>query len=173
MNLTLIGMAGAGKSYLGKRLAKKLALEFIDSDDRLAEKFGKPIQEILDELGEKKYVETEAALNIEHTMNRDDALISPSGSSIYSERWMDHLKDISIVVYLRVPYEMIEERLRDKPPRAIIGLGRKTLHELYDERHPLYEMHADISVDTASRDLKEVEREILDFLAAHGSKRSP
>ena len=53
MNITLIGMAGAGKSHIGAKLAKRLELELLDGDALLAEEFGKVIQEILDEIGEE------------------------------------------------------------------------------------------------------------------------
>jgi len=153
MNITLIGMAGAGKSYLGKKLADKFGLTQIDGDDLLAAKFGKPIQKILDEVGEEKYLEHEANLCIEATDGKDGLLITPGGSIIYSKHGIEHLSGISTVVHVRVPYETIESRLNGLPPRAIIGLGRKTLRELYDERLPLYEHYADFTIDVLNSDL--------------------
>jgi shikimate kinase len=58
MNITLIGMAGAGKSHIGKKLSERYGLEQVDGDILLAERFGKEIQSILDELGEDKYLES-------------------------------------------------------------------------------------------------------------------
>ena len=81
---------------------------------------------------------------------------------------MRHLKDISTIIYLRVPFETIESRLKDKPPRAIIGLGRKTLRQLYDERHPLYEKHAHFVVDTHGREAEHVMNSIIEFLTRGG-----
>jgi len=156
MNITLIGMAGAGKSHIGKHLAEQLEFDLVDSDELLAEKFGKSIQDLLDELGVAKYVNTEAALHIERTRGRDHMVLAPAGSVIYSDTWLDHIKDISEIVYLRVPYEVVEARLRDVPPRAIIGLGQKSLRQLYDERSPLYAEHSDYIVDTHERSLGQV-----------------
>ncbi|MDO8513946.1 MAG: shikimate kinase [bacterium] len=164
MNITLIGMAGAGKSYIGRPLAERLELEFIDIDKLLESAYGKPIQSILDELGATKYVETESEMLIQGTSGRDNLVISPGGSIIYRDRAMDHTKDISTLVYLKVPFETIEARLKGASPRAIIGLGQKSLQELYDERTPLYELHADIIVDTAPRTLGEVLEEIIRLL---------
>jgi shikimate kinase len=165
MNVTLIGMAGAGKSYVGKRLAEKLRLKFIDVDRDLWEgTYGKPIQQILDEHGEKWYVNEEERLIIEHTKGKDGLLISPPGSVVYQPMAMKHLKEISKVVYLKVPYETVEGRLKDAPPRAIIGLGKKTLRELYDERHPLYEKHADSIINVSGNNSASIIREILIFL---------
>lgn len=165
MNITLIGMAGAGKSHVGNLLAKKLGLEFLDVDRHLWEgTYGKPIQQILDEHGEKWYVNEEERLIIEHTRGKDKLLISPPGSVAYQPKAMKHLKEISKIAYLMVPFETIEARLTGTPPRAIIGLGRKTLRELYDERHPLYESNADITINTEGKSASGIVREIIEFL---------
>ena len=165
MNLTLIGMAGAGKSYLGKKLAEELDLEWIDSDLLLSRAFiDKDIQTIHDELGEEKYLETEADICINATRGRDGMLISPAGSVVYVDRWMQHLRDISKVIYLKVPFEVVEARLLKVPPRAIIGLGRKSLRELYDERHPLYEKGADLVIEPEHMSSDELISTVLDFL---------
>src|ERR1700690_2548045 len=162
MNITLIGMAGAGKSYVGERLADKLDLEFVDIDDVLEAQRGKSLQEILEEVGERKYLDLEAHALIARTRGRDNMLVSPGGSIIYRNAAMDHLKDISTVVYLKVPFRIIEERKKDAPPRAIIGLGKKTLRQLYDERHPLYESHADFVVETENLDMESILDAIVD-----------
>ncbi len=166
MNITLIGMAGAGKSYIGRRLSEKLGLTMLDVDRDLWElKYGKSIQDILEELGEKRYVEEEERLIIEGTVGKDNLLISPPGSVAYQKEALRHLKDVSTVIYLRVPFQIIKSRLEKKPPRAIIGLGRKTLRELYDERHPLYEQNAHTTIDTEQLNLEEVISKILSGLA--------
>jgi len=165
MNLTLIGMAGAGKSHIGKRLAERLGLTMLDVDRDLWEpKYRKPIQNILDELGEKRYLEEEERLTIEATTGKDNLLISPPGSVAYQKDALRHLKEISTIIYLHVPFKTIQSRLEKKPPRAIIGLGAKTLRELYEERHPLYERHAHIVVDTEQIDSDDVTAEILNRL---------
>lgn len=166
MNITLIGMAGAGKSHVGRRLAERMGLSMLDVDRDLWEvKYGKGIQEILDELGEEQYVAEEENLIIEGTAGKDNLLISPPGSIAYQKEAIRHLKDISRVIYLKVPFETIEARLKGKPLRAIIGLGKKTLRQLYDERHPLYERHAHVIVDTHGRETGDVMKEIEDFLS--------
>jgi shikimate kinase len=165
MNVTFTGMAGAGKSYLGRKLANELGLEWIDSDVLLSESFGgKDIQTILDELGEEKYLETEANICIDHTNGRDNMLLSPSGSIIHTQDWMDHVRGISKVIYLKVPFGMVEARLLKVPPRAIIGLGRKTLRELYNERHPLYEANADCIVEPDKLSSDALVEAVVDFL---------
>lgn len=173
MNITLIGMAGAGKSKIGKRLAERLGLQCIDIDDVLAETHGKGIQSILDEVGEEEYLRREEEALISATAGKDGILISPGGSVIYRDGGMDHIKNLSTVVYLKAPFETIEERLRDAPPRAIIGLGRKSLRELYDERHPLYERYADITVEAGKDRSKETIESIIEYLSGKTDAQFP
>ena len=164
MNVTLIGMAGAGKSYIGKQLAERSGLLFYDNDEALLQAYGRPIQESLEVLGEEAFLDGEARVLEHGTRGRDGLVISPGGSVIYRDAVMHHLKDISSIVYLQVPFETVEARLRNLPPRAIIGLGRKSLRELYDERHPLYAQSADLVVETGKLSADQIVEAITDYL---------
>jgi shikimate kinase len=172
MNVTLIGMAGAGKSYIGKKVAHELELDFVDIDQLLETAYGKPIQSILDELGEERYIDVEAEMLVAGTSGRVNMLIAPGGSIIYRAPTMRHVKDISKVIYLKVPFEVIEARLANVPPRAVIGLGRKTLRELYDERHPLYEENADLILESGGLSSDELVKAVLDFLGVDKKSNS-
>jgi len=165
MNVTLIGMAGSGKSYIGKRLAEYVGVAFLDNDEELEKAHGKPIQSILDALGERAYLDEEMNVLMRNTRGKNNIVISPGGSIIYRVQAMDYLKDISVVVYLKVPQETVESRLSGLPPRAIIGLGRKSVRELYDERHPLYEAYADFVIEPTGRSEEEVLRAIAEYVA--------
>lgn len=166
MNVTLIGMAGAGKSYMGKRLAKRLSLELIDVDRMLLEPaVGKPLQEILDEMGEEKFKRWEEQVMIEATRGKDGLLVSTPGSVVYENGAMEHFRATSSVIYLRVPFSVISERVGNRP-RGIVGLGNKSLKQLYDERRPLYEKHAHFTIDTYKKHPNSVLKAIVDFL--HG-----
>jgi len=161
MNITLIGMSGAGKSHIGKMLAERLGIKLLDIDRDVWEiRYGKPIQEILDERGEDWYVAEEGRLIIESTKGKDGLVISPPGSVVYQPEALKHLKAISTVIYLKVPFETIEERNKNSTPHAVIGLGRKSLRELYDERAKLYEEHAHCVLETE----KYNEQQIIDSI---------
>ncbi len=164
MNVTLIGMAAAGKTHIGKQLARRLSLDFVDIDDLLEETYKKPIQSLLEEVGEEKYLDLEAHMLIDATSGRDNLLISPGGSIIYRDSAMRHVRDISKAIYLKVPFEIIESRKRGAAPRAVIGLGTKSLRELYDERHPLYEKSADITLEPHTLSMEELFSLVADFL---------
>ena len=163
MNLTLIGMPGAGKSYIGKLLAERRGLEFLDVDRHLLEPtHGKQLQEILDAMGSERFMAWEEQLMIDHTKGKDGLLISPPGSIAHEPRALEHFRAISTVVYLMVPFETIEQRIDTS--RGVVGLGNKTLRELYDDRTRSYERNAHLIVDTEPLDLDGVLNLIDNYL---------
>ena len=146
MNITLIGMSGVGKSRIGQRLSEKLHFGFIDIDKVMEKNSGNKLQELIDCLGDKKFIEaeTEAILSIGKV---DDTVISPGGSAIYSEKAMNFLKNTSKVVYLCASLEEIKRRTPDFAQRGIVGLKEKGLETLFLERLPLYSRYADITLN--------------------------
>ena len=74
-------------------------------------------------------------------------MIAPGGSVIYGKEAMEHLKDISTVVYLKLSYEDVKERLGDLVDRGVVLKNGMSLLDLYNERVPYYEKYADITVD--------------------------
>ena len=170
MNITLIGMPGAGKSFVGRRLAEKLGMDFLDVDRALLEPtHGKPLQEILDELGDEKFITAESQAIIVGTIGKSDLVISPGGSVVYKKETMEHLKEISTVIYLKVPFSTLETRVANIP-RGIVGLGSKSLKELYDERTPLYEKYADFTIETEGHHTEVIVKEIIEFLEGRRRK---
>jgi shikimate kinase len=163
MNITLIGMAGSGKSHVGEKFAERYGFRFVDNDKELESTHGIGIQELLDKMGPQRYLDEEARVFIKSSRGQDGLMLAPGGSIIYRGRTMDYVKDISHVIYLHVPYETVETRLKSVPPRAIIGLGWKSLQELYDERHPLYLAHADLVVEADEGSPEGVMATIADF----------
>lgn len=147
MVITLIGMAGAGKSTVGRMLAAQLGLSFIDIDTRIEQEEGEPLQAVLERLGEEQFLrrEADAVLGLNGT---EHAVIAPGGSIVYCDDAMKALCDISKVIHLAVPLEEIKIRIgQNAPERGIVGLAGKTLDELYAEREILYEKYAHLTVD--------------------------
>ncbi|WP_410509431.1 shikimate kinase [Methanosarcina hadiensis] len=145
MNITLIGMAGAGKSTIGKALAKRLNYTFIDVDRLITEKTGMPLQELIDKQGDSALLrfEEEAILGLGQL---DNCIISPGGSVIYSREAMKHLKEISKIVFLDAPFRSIVKRIPNARRRGIVGLRDRSLKELFEERLVLYNKYADFSI---------------------------
>ena len=164
MNITLIGMAGVGKSSIGQEIAKQLGFEFIDVDERIENRYHLKLQEIVDQLGERRFlhVEEQAVLGLGSI---DRCVVSPGGSVVYSERAMDFLKANSRVIFLDASFESIQRRIHNEATRGIIGLKHRNLRDLYRERRPLYQKHAGLTIvlpDEVDRDA--VVKEILQKL---------
>ena len=126
-NLIFIGMPAVGKSTVGIVVAKRLGMNFIDSDLLIQEQEGKLLREIIAEVGDDGF------LKIENQVNRDiqceNAVISPGGSVIYCEEAMEHFKELVITASLEASEE------------------GQTLKNLYDERVGYFEKYADITID--------------------------
>ena len=145
MNITLIGMAGAGKSTIGKALAKRLRCTFIDVDRLITENTGMPLQTLIDKQGDLALIryEEEAIIGLKQM---DACVISPGGSVVYSEKAMEHLKKISKIIFLDAPFRSIVRRLPNARKRGIVGLREMSLKELFEERMSLYQKYADFSI---------------------------
>ena len=170
-NLTLIGMPGAGKSVVGKRLARSLSLPFLDTDQLIEDRWGCSLQEIIDSEGLEafriKEEETILSLNVVRHV------ISTGGSVVYYPRAMAHLQDLGWILWLDLPLEELEKRLANAVEgRGIVRTPDQSVADLYRERKPLYERYAQIRVETLDKTDQQVVQDILECLhleeAVHG-----
>lgn len=150
-NLVLIGMPGAGKSTIGVLLAKCLGKRFIDTDLLIQEREGRLLRTIISEEGPERFKQIENEVNA--SLEAEDAVIAPGGSVIYGEQAMKHLKEIAVLVYLRLPYRTVAERLGNLTKRGVVLEPGQTLQSLYEERCPLYEKYADEIIDCDGMEL--------------------
>lgn len=157
-NIILTGMPGAGKSTVGVVLAKRLGYRFTDSDLVIQEETGKLLYQLIEELGEAGFLALENKINA--SMEREDTVIATGGSAIYGEEAMKHFKKLGTVVYLRLPYEELKERLGDLRERGVVLKEGYTLLDLYNERTPLYEKYADKVIDCAGKSIRSIVEEI-------------
>lgn len=162
MNIILIGMPGAGKSTIGVVLAKRLGYRFVDSDLLIQESENRLLHEILEQDGIDGFNAIENRVNA--SIEMDWAVIATGGSAVYGAEAMDHLKSIGTVLYLRIPYEVLKERLGDLHERGVSMKEGQTLKDLYEERRPLYEKYADVVIDCGGRTIREIVHEIADEL---------
>ena len=157
-NIVLIGMPGAGKSTVGVVLAKVAGHRFVDSDLVIQETTGKLLHELITEHGMEGFLEIENKINAE--LNITKAIIATGGSVIYGEEAMEHLKEIGLVVYLKLSLESIADRLGDLKQRGVALKEGWGLKELYEERVPLYEKYADLVIDCEQKSIREITEEI-------------
>lgn len=146
-NVVLIGMPGAGKSTLGIVLAKILGMNFVDADLLIQSQCDKTLQKLIDALGPDGFIEVENQILSE--IEETNAVISTGGSAVYSHAAMEHLAEIGLVVYLKISYEELKNRLSDLQERGVVLKGgmSMSLEDLYKERQPLYEQYAELVVD--------------------------
>ena len=150
-NVILIGMPGSGKSTIGVVLAKLLCYQFVDMDIVIQEQEKRLLREIIADEGNDGFMEIENRVNAEY--NAEYTVIAPGGSVIYGREAMEHLKEIGTIVYLKLSYKSLEERLGDLRARGVVLKDGYTLRDLYNERTPLYEKYADIIMDEGNMDL--------------------
>ena len=144
MSIILIGMPSCGKSTLGVLLAKKLGMEFIDSDLLIQKKHQKLLHELIKEHGNDGFLEIESEVNC--SISEQNAVIATGGSAVYSERAMRHFATIGKIVYIHISYEEMEARLGDFAHRGVVMPEGYTLRDLYNERAALYEKYAHVTV---------------------------
>ena len=123
-NITLIGMPSSGKSTIGVLLAKRLGYSFVDVDG---------------------FMEVENRINAE--LDVTHSVIAPGGSVIFGKEAMEHYKEISQIVYLKLGLEEVERRIGNVVDRGVVLKEGQTLKDLYEERIPYYEKYADITID--------------------------
>lgn len=161
-NITLIGMPGVGKSTVGVVLAKVLGYRFVDSDLEIQEQTGKRLYELIEEHGDEGFLEIEnrvnAGLSVHHSV------ISTGGSAVYGREAMEHLREISTVIYLKVSYPDLKRRLGDLHKRGVVLKPGQTLRDLMDARAPLYEQYAHVVIDEEGLDIRGVVEKITSVL---------
>lgn len=146
-SISFVGMAGCGKTTIGRLFAKKHRVGFIDTDHLIEKKLNKSLQDIKDEKGYMylREIEQEIVLEIDASIQ----IISTGGSVIYSEQAITHLKQISSVVFIDTPYELIKKRIGDASDRGFSVPDGFSVKDAFDERMPMYQKHQDFTVDGA------------------------
>lgn len=162
-NITLIGMPGAGKSTIGIVLAKVLGFDFIDSDLLIQKGEGKLLWQIMRDVGIAGFNEIEERINSE--INTENSVIATGGSVIYGPKAMEHLRSISTVVYLKVNPSTLKRRLGDLEKRGVVLKPGQTLADLFEERIPLYEKYAHITVNVSNKSVQQSVAVIAELFA--------
>ncbi len=147
-NIYLVGMMGAGKTTIGKLLARRLGRNFVDSDQRIEERTGVKIPVIFDIEGEQGFRRRESQV-LEELSKQPDLVVATGGGVVLSEANRTCLTRSGLVVYLCLPPQMLWERTRQDKNRPLLQVAdpRARIDELHAERDPLYRAVADIAVD--------------------------
>ena len=140
--ICLIGMAGAGKTALGRALALELGMAHMDTDALIEAHYGTRLQTITDSMSKETFLDVEASI-IESVLAAN-TVISTGGSVVYRQNAIQRLHELGLVVYLRVSLPVILERIAKAPDRGIAIAPGETIEDLFHERAPLYENAADM-----------------------------
>tara|TARA_X000001036_G_scaffold389383_1_gene386304 strand:+ start:1123 stop:1623 length:501 start_codon:yes stop_codon:yes gene_type:complete len=140
-SITLIGMAGAGKSTIGIKLAKLLEFNFLDGDTMIEEKINQSIQSFLDHHGGKEFTKIEEEILLSIDLNK--TVLATGGSAVLSDTAMNYLKKESEVIFLDVSYKNISERILNLSERGLVRESNQSLQDTYNQRLNLYKKYAD------------------------------
>jgi shikimate kinase len=160
-NIILTGFMGTGKTSAGRGLARELNLKFIDTDDLIEREAGICINEIFAKYGEAYFRRLESKV-INEVSSDENMIIATGGGAVVNPENLLALKKNGTLIYLTASLDVILSRVGSGDERPLISEGDKkdTISSLLNEREPFYKK-ADFIVDTTTKSIKEVVKEIL------------
>ena len=166
--IVLIGFMGAGKSSVGRTLARMTGLARFDTDEVVANRFGLSISEIFETHGEAKFREAETDA-LRELSGKGQAIIVTGGGIILRPENIELLHELGTIFYLSADEETLFARISRRTTRPLLQTAnpRETLRQLLAARLPLYRGVADVEVDTSRLKHEEVARKILENLEDH------
>lgn len=166
-SLVLVGLMGAGKSSIGRRLAKVLAADFADADDEIVAAAGMTIPEIFSAYGEPEFRDLERRV-VARLLQRPPLVLALGGGAFINPVTRANVRSTGRSVWLRADLDTLLARIqRKRGTRPLLNEGdpRATLARLMEERYPIY-AEADHVVDTANEPPERVVQRITDILSA-------
>ncbi|MGJ0490341.1 MULTISPECIES: shikimate kinase AroK [Methylobacter] len=162
-NIYLIGLMGAGKTTIGRQLAKALKLPFYDSDKAIEESTGVDISTIFEFEGEEGFRDREQKM-IQQLTQRKGIVLATGGGAILREQNRKLLKENGFIVYLQCSVERVLERTRRDTQRPLLQTDnpKERIESLFAQREPLYLSCADYKIDTGAMQSKTVVNHILE-----------
>jgi shikimate kinase len=165
--IVLIGLMGAGKSTIGKRLAKALELPFADSDQAIEESAGCSISDLFAMHGEAVFRDLEKRV-IQRLLSGDQ-LVLATGGGAWMQPWLrEFIHSHAVTVWLRADIEVLLDRVSKRSHRPLLEQGdkRTILSALMAERYPVY-AEADITIDSPHGSQEDIVKKIIHSLQNH------
>jgi shikimate kinase len=166
-SVVLVGLMGAGKTSIGKRLATRLHLPFIDADEEIEQAAGCSIPEIFERYGESEFRDGERRV-IARLLQRPAHVLSTGGGAFMDAGTRSLIAGHAVSVWLRAELDLLVARTarRDNRPLLKQGNPREVLQRLMEARHPVY-AQADITVDSDDRPPEETVERVVAALQSH------
>lgn len=167
-NIVLIGMPGSGKSTIGKMLAEKLTLPFVDTDHLIEAEQQCALQHIVDTKGylHLRQLEEQVLLGID----KENHIIATGGSAVYSTRGMDYLHADNMIIFLDISFEQMLARIdnasQHASDRGLAKSASQSLEEMYAERLTLYQRYADMAILCNGRSAEDICQEITNSIGS-------
>ncbi len=162
MCLTLVGIAGAGKSTLAPLLAAELGWEWLDTDRLIEATHGESLQAVMDAAGLEGFLRIEE--EVVSRLSAQRCVISTGGSVIYSGKAMQRLRLLGPIVFLDICLPVFKERVGGAEGRAFVCPPGMCPDDVYAERRPLYAKWADFTVCTDAMEPDAAVRRIIHTL---------
>ena len=166
--IVLVGLMGAGKSTIGRRLAARLGVPFVDADDEVERAAGCSIEDMFEVHGEVAFREGEKRV-IGRLLDGPVGVLATGGGAFMNEETRERIREKGVSVWLRADLDVLVRRCARRDDRPLLRDGdmRETLENLIDQRYPVYG-EADIVVDTGDTPHRTVVGRIVDELSAGG-----
>ncbi len=161
---------GAGKSAIGRRLARRLALPFVDADDEIEAAAGCTIEEIFERFGEAEFRQGEERV-IARLLTEPRRVVATGGGAFMSAKTREAIREAGISVWLRADLPTLMKRVRRRRDRPLLKQGdpERTMARLMDARYPVYG-EADIVIDSADGPHDQVVEAVVEALAERAAE---
>lgn len=166
-SIVLVGLMGAGKTTIGRRLAHYLAIPFVDADAEIELAAGKSISEIFADHGEELFRDGERRV-IARLLKAGPQVLATGGGAYMNEATRGNIRDSAIAVWLRADFPLLLERVRKRNDRPLLNTSdpETVMRRLMDSRYPVY-AEADIVVDSRNASHRTIVCDVLGALARH------
>ncbi|MDG1450140.1 MAG: shikimate kinase [Ascidiaceihabitans sp.] len=165
--VVMVGMMGAGKTAVGRALAQRLGVAFLDSDAEIEVAANRSVPEIFERDGEAFFRSRETQI-IERLLIEKRCILSTGGGAFLSEKNRTNISAQGISVWLNADLELLWSRVRSKDTRPLLRTDdpRGTLKNIYDQRVPIYSL-ADLTVGSAPEySIEDMVDQVIDALVA-------
>ena len=159
MNILLTGFMGAGKTTVGRKLAKRLGYFFIDTDQEIEKEQGCSINDIFKYGGESYFRNMETDL-LKSLQSRENSVLATGGGMIMRTLNRELMQSLGKRVYLKVSFEEIFRRMRQDKKRPLFQQDEEKIREILEERIPIYEQ-AECIIDTNNMNYSQMVTEII------------